>query len=60
MVSDIEYLTDTLERIALAYPVVAGPEDCLPRPHGCDKCEIYFLLREFKEWQEEQKEGSER
>lgn len=36
---------DTLDRIATAYPQVAGPDDCPPSTHACDKCEIYFLLR---------------
>lgn len=39
-------LLDTLERIALEYPSVAGPNDCPPAPHACPKCEIYFLLAE--------------
>ena len=47
----IAYLTNTLERIAIAYPEVAGPPfDCPPPPHACDKCEIFFLLAEFEEW----------
>ena len=39
-------LCDTLDRIAKAYPSVAGPNTCPPPPHGCDKCEIYFLLEQ--------------
>ena len=50
------FLTDLLERIRDSYPSVAGPDDCPKRPHGCDKCEIYFCLNAFKEWQEEEAE----
>ena len=37
---------DTLARIALEYPEVAGPNTCPPAPHACPKCEIYHLLNE--------------
>lgn len=40
-------MQDTLERIASAYPSVAGPNNCPPSPHACDKCETYYLLAEF-------------
>lgn len=46
MIMNAAQLQDMLERIAIAYPQVAGPNDCPPAPHACDKCEIYYLLAE--------------
>ena len=39
-------MVDTVQRIAVAYPEVAGPNECSDKEagHGCDKCEIYHLL----------------
>lgn len=46
LTTERDALRDTLQRIAIAYPVVAGPNTCPPSPHGCDKCEVYFLLEQ--------------
>jgi hypothetical protein len=37
-----------LRDIARAYPGAVGPDTCPPSPHACDKCEIYFLLDEYR------------